>query len=137
SALEILGIAAVSINRVDLLDPVEVGKRTTYRIQISNSGSLPASGIEVKGIIPPEMRFVSAKAPVKEQVAGQVVTFAKLDDLQPNQTAEFFIEVEALKVGQVVFRVEVNSPSMENGPRVQDEPTRILPANGAGPAGKE
>jgi uncharacterized repeat protein (TIGR01451 family) len=126
--MEVAGVPGLDLQHFpETVDPVEVGKRTAYRWTVSNPGSLPVTNIDVKATIPAEMKFVGAKGPVQEQTAGQVVSF-RLDSLAPNQTAEFVVEVEALKPGDVRFRMQVESPVLPGGALIREEPTRILPA---------
>ena len=56
ASLEIVGIPALRMEVVDEGDPVEVGKTVTYRIEITNTGSLPATKVEIKAFIPAELR---------------------------------------------------------------------------------
>ena len=43
AALEIVGVAGLSLKRTDKGDPVAVGKRVTYQIEVNNTGSAPAA----------------------------------------------------------------------------------------------
>ena len=97
-------------------------------------GSLPAKDVEVKVTLSPELKFASAKAPAKEQIAGQTILFGKVD-LQPQQTIEYSIEAEGVKAGDARCRMEISSPILDpqNGPVVEEEPTRVLPAAGPPP----
>ena len=52
AGLEILGIPAFKLEVVDLDDPVEVGKKLTYRIEVTNTGSLPGNQVEVRAVGP-------------------------------------------------------------------------------------
>src|SRR5262249_54934544 len=91
-ALEITGIPAVTIEEMKALaNPIKVGEKTTYRLVIKNPGSLPLKDVEVVCNVPNELKFVSAKGPTKEQAAGGLVTFGKVD-IPAQQTAEYLIE---------------------------------------------
>lgn len=133
--LEILGIPALRVEMRDLDDPVEVGKRTAYLLKITNTGSLPANGIEVKAVLPDKMKYLGVRAVAKEQVIGQTITFAKVDGLEPNKTLEYFIDVEAVKPGDARFRTEVFSPDLRAGPVIEEESTRIVESASAAPMG--
>src|SRR5207249_10386202 len=113
ASLESRGMAAFKTEMRDLVDPVEVGKKTSYLLKITNQGTAPAGGIEVKAFVPKEMKFVGSKAPVAEQVNGPVITFAKVDNLEPGKTVEYFVEVEALQPGVALFRFVISARSQE------------------------
>jgi uncharacterized repeat protein (TIGR01451 family) len=132
AAVEIVGVAGLSLKRTDKGDPVEVGKRLTYRIEVSNTGSAPAADVEVRVILPPELQPVAegtrgASPPV---IAGQVVTFAKVPSLAGNAkvTLEYTVEALALKKGDVRVKVELRSAALDKGPVVQEESTTIFEA---------
>jgi uncharacterized repeat protein (TIGR01451 family) len=126
TTLEILGVPALSFRFVNSPPPVEVGKMTFYQLEVTNTGSLPATQVEIKAILPPEMKAVSAKGPTKETIAGQNVTFAPLDSLAANKSVQYTIEVQALKVADVRFRVELHSQTLRQ-PVVKEQATTIYP----------
>ncbi len=133
AALEIFGMPAFEFKVGDTGDPVEVGKRLTYQITVTNTGSLPANDVEIKGIVPNEMRVIQGNGPTKVNVAGQMVTFEKLPVLQPGQPRVFTIEVEGAKAGDVRFRAELRAPSLPAGPLFEEESSNIVPPAAAPP----
>jgi uncharacterized repeat protein (TIGR01451 family) len=134
STLEIVGLAGLRLSRKDKGDPVEVGKRVTYLVEVTNTGSTDATDVEVRVILPPELRPVpgGASGPSAAAILGQVVTFAKFPKLAPKAvTLEYTVEAQALKKGDVRVRVEMRSGALDRGPVVQDEPTTIIEAKPA------
>jgi uncharacterized repeat protein (TIGR01451 family) len=127
SALEIVGLAGLNLQLSDEGDPVEVGKRVTFRVKVTNTGSAPASGIEVRLTLPPELQPVadSARGPSASLITGQVVAFAKVESLPPKVTLEYTIEAQALKKGDVRTRAELRSAALEKGPVVEEQSTTI------------
>jgi uncharacterized repeat protein (TIGR01451 family) len=132
AALEIVGVAGLSLKRVDKGDPVAVGKRVTYQVEVSNTGSAPAADVEVRVILPPELQPVveGTRGAAPPVIAGQVVTFAKVPSLAANAkvTLEYTVEAQALKKGDVRVRFELRSAALDKGPVVQEEPTTIFEA---------
>lgn len=126
-AIEILGLAALDVKMGDTIDPIKVGERTTYRLVITNPGSLPAKETEVRVVLSAELKFVGARAPAKELAAGQAITFAKVD-VQPQQALEYLIDVEAVKAGDARCRIEINSTALQGIPVIEEEPTRVVEA---------
>lgn len=136
AAVEILGVPAFAIDVKDVGDPVEVGKRVTYRIAVTNTGSVPAGQVEIKATLPPELQLVAggARGPSAPSVAGQVITFAKVDNVAPQQTLEYTVEAQGLRPGDVRFRVELRAQSLRE-PVLREESTRVFqPAPGPGAA---
>jgi uncharacterized repeat protein (TIGR01451 family) len=131
AALEILGLPAFSLEIRKTGDPVQVGGKTTYRIAVTNTGSLPATGVEIVARVPPEMRVSGTDGPTKARVDGQNVLFPALEALPPRQTATYTVEVTALRPGDVRFQVELRSSTLRE-PVIKQESTTIVAGNGNG-----
>lgn len=125
SRLKIDGIAALKTSLIDLNNPVEVGKNALYRMTITNTGSAPTSRIELKAIVSELMKPIRATGPTRETVAGRLITFDKVDNLQPGQTITFQFECEALKDGDARFRVEYTS-DLNAAPLIEEQATRVI-----------
>lgn len=132
AALEIFGLPALQTVVGDQGDPVTIGGKVTYEIKITNQGTLPAKDIEVKATLPAEVKLVNAQGPAQANVLGNVLAFPKIADLDPGKTLTYRIEAEAVRSGDVRFRVEVRSPSLEAGPILEEESTRIFDAQQEG-----
>lgn len=123
--IEIEGIAALNFELKDETDPVEVGKNAVYVVTLSNSGSAPAQLINLKATAPALLKPVRATGPTKENVAGQIVTFQRVEALQPGQKITFRIECQAIQAGDARFRVEYTS-QLNATPIFREEATRIV-----------
>jgi uncharacterized repeat protein (TIGR01451 family) len=124
--IEIRGLPAFRLNVTDRDDPLEVGRRTVYTIEVTNEGTLPGSRVEVVAEVPRQMRFVAATGPAVYTVEGSKVKFAALDGLAPRQTWTYTVEVTALEPGDARFQVELRSSSLTE-PVVVQQSTRLLP----------
>jgi uncharacterized repeat protein (TIGR01451 family) len=129
ASLEIAGMPALRMEVVDEGDPVEVGKTVTYRIEITNTGSLPAKAVAIKALLPVELRLVPGKAtgPSLATVAGQTITFAPVD-VEPQKAVRFLIEAEGLRPADVRFRAEMRSLALDQ-PVLEEESTTIYDPN--------
>jgi uncharacterized repeat protein (TIGR01451 family) len=125
SRLEIQGIPALKMVMNDRNDPVEVGKNVIYDLTITNTGSAPASRIDVKATLPDLLKTVRVAGPTKETMVGKVITFATVPALQPGATITFTFECEALKAGDARFRVEYTS-ELNQVPIYEEEATHIV-----------
>jgi uncharacterized repeat protein (TIGR01451 family) len=131
AALEIRGVPAFRLQVYDVTDPIEVGGRTTYKIEVTNQGSLPGNQVEIVALVPQQMRVLSANGPSVPRVEGQRITFPATDGLQPKQAFNYTVDVEALTPGDVRFHVELRSATLGE-PVIEEESTRILPRLGSG-----
>jgi uncharacterized repeat protein (TIGR01451 family) len=129
AALEIRGLPAVRMKVADRDDPVEVGKQTGYRVEVTNQGSLAAGDVQVVAVVPDEMAVLDARGPTAAKVDGQRVTFPPVASLAPGQALTYTIEVRALKAGTAYFRAELTTSTLTK-PLVEEESTSVLPTNG-------
>ncbi len=129
AALEVRGLPAVRMKVVDRDDPVDVGKATEYRIEVTNQGSLPAEDVAVVAVAPDEMRVLGARGPTTARIDGQRVSFPAVQALAPGQAATYTVSVQAQKAGTVYFRAELTTNTLTR-PLVEEESTSVLPANG-------
>lgn len=125
AGLEIRGLPAFRLEVVDVDDPIEVGARSTYKIEVHNQGTLPGNQVQIVAKVPKEMRILKADGPTKPIIQGQVVTFPPVDSLQPKQSLTYSVEVEALAPGDVRFTAELYSLTLGKDPVIEQESTTI------------
>jgi uncharacterized repeat protein (TIGR01451 family) len=124
AGLEIRGVPAYRLELVDLDDPVEVGSKTTYKVDVTNQGSLPGNQVQITCYLPQEMEYLSAQGPTQPRVNGRTVTFPAVESLKPDESVSYTIEVKALKAGDARFKVELRSTHL-GGPVTKEESTTI------------
>lgn len=146
SSLVIDGVPAFKLKVVDSQDPVPVGGKVTYRIEVSNQGSQAGDGVELRLVLPPEMKALTASGLVQPTFEGQVVRFPALNGLQPGQQFSYSVEAEVRKLpagtaskhqGIAVFRAELRAASLPGEPVVVEESTTICTPELAGPASEQ
>jgi uncharacterized repeat protein (TIGR01451 family) len=130
--VEIRGLPAFAMKLSDEGDPAEVGGRVTYRIEVTNQGSLPGNKVQVVAVVPKEMRVLNTSGPGQPRTEGQRVTFPPIDSVRPNETLTYTIEVEALQPGDVRFQVELTSETLQEPVIKQESTTIYRPVPGAG-----
>ena len=124
ASVQVLGLPAYKMTVEDHDDPIDVGGRTAYRIQVKNTGSLPGERVGMTATIPAQMKLVTAYGPAMYRMDGNKVMFAPLDALQPGQTATYMVEVQAVQAGEARFRAELTSSTMRE-PVVKEESTNV------------
>ena len=97
---------------------------------------MPATNIDVVATLPAEMRFAKANRRTKTNADGQGVSFQTMEKLDPGQSAQFSIEVDTLRPGDVRFRMEIRSPALEAGPIIEEQATQVLIRARPPPAGE-
>ena len=121
---EIVGIPAILLELIDLEDPIEVGANLTYEVVVTNQGSAVGTNIRVTCTLPPEQDYVGSTGPTSATVTGKNVEFAPLASLAPKAKATYKVVITGVGVGDVRFRVGLNSDQMK-GEVMETEATRI------------
>ena len=104
----VTGISAVSLEVVDIVDPVRIGTRTTYVISVTNQGSAAATNIRIACILENNVQYVSSAGATAGSIEGQIVKFFPLSSLEPKAKAAWRVVVAAVKPGDVRFKVVMN-----------------------------
>lgn len=118
------GTASLSLEIVDLDDPVEVGASNAYEIHVKNEGSIAATNVGVSFELPAGVEFVSAKGPVQHEAEKNAVLFHALPQLAPGKTATYQIQVKATKAGSLRFRARLAADSIKD-PLIFEELTKF------------
>ena len=108
----------------DLTDPVEVGGKTTYRIEVQNQGTLAGTKVEIIADVPPQFKILNAIGPGKATFDGNHIRFPAVDTLPPGQSLSYTIDVQGLQPGDVRFKVEMHSATLSS-PISAEESTTI------------
>ncbi len=117
------GIASLTMELVDLDDPVEVGSETGYEIRVKNDGSKVASEVTVKCDLPAGMEFLSAKAPVDQSIEGRQLTFNPIDQIAPGGQVTIRIQMKVTRDGSHRLRARLTGGGLQE-PMILEEVTR-------------
>ena len=104
----VTGIPALSLEVVDIEDPVRVGSRATYVIRVENQGSATATNIRIACALEDYVRYVSSAGATATSTEGQTVRFFPLGSLAPQAKAAWRVIVEAVRPGDVRFKASMN-----------------------------
>lgn len=118
------GIASLTMELVDIDDPVETGVETLYEIRVKNEGSKAASGVSIACELPAGMELITAKAPVDAIVEGRQILFKSLGQIAPGGQATYKIHVKGVEEGSHRMRVRMTGGSLTE-PVVREEVTKV------------
>ena len=104
----------LTINVVDLTDPVPTGDKLTYKIIVSNDGALSERNVSVVATVPRGMIPVriDTGGPGGRTITGQIVRFDPVAEVRPGQQREYRVFVRTLEAGRATFRAEVTSENL-------------------------
>ena len=118
------GISAMSLEVVDLDDPVEVGGELTYEVRIVNQGSSPCTNIQIVAQVPDGMQARDGSGPTAYRVQGSQAVFEPLQRLATKADAVYRIKVCGLVPGDYRFRVQMTCDQLKQ-PVVKEESSRV------------
>jgi len=130
--LQILGVPALTMQITKLGDPVPVGGKVTYKISVSNTGTLPAAQVEFVAQLPPQLKVTNTDGPTIARISGNQASFPAIEALQAKQTIMYTIEGQALQPGDVRFHVELRSAALRTFVVKEESTTIFAPGNGNG-----
>lgn len=118
------GVASLTMELVDLDDPVEIGAETAYEIRVKNEGSKAATRVSIACELPPEMELKNYKAPVDAIVEGRQILFKSLDQIAPGAEVVYRVHVKGVQEGNHRMRVRMTGASLQE-PVVREEATKV------------
>jgi uncharacterized repeat protein (TIGR01451 family) len=124
---DFIGMPALSLLVEDTEDPVEVGGTTSYLINVRNQGTSPVTSVRIVAIAPAQEQVTDATGAAKHRVESQKVTFEPVT-LRAGETAQYRVNVKALRAGDVRFKVQLTADQLIAGPVEQQESTMIYSA---------
>lgn len=118
------GIASLTMELVDIDDPVEIGAETAYEVRVKNEGSKAATGVSIACELPPEMELKTVKAPVDAIVEGRQILFKTLDQVAPGAVVVYRVHVKGVQEGNHRMRVRMTGAGLQE-PVVREEATKV------------
>jgi uncharacterized repeat protein (TIGR01451 family) len=118
------GIPALSLEVVDLEDPIEVGADLTYEIRVVNQGSCPCTNIQIVTQAPEGLLPREGTGPTAFKVTGAEVAFEPLPKLAIRADAVYRVKVRGLQPGDYRFRVQMTCDQLRQ-PVMKEESSRV------------
>lgn len=125
---EMMAEAGLQIKQYDTSDPVEVGQKTTYVIELNNDQGLKdVTDVQVVDILPGQVKFIEAAvegadAPVKWEQKEDQIVFETIPLIAIGARITIKVTVEIMEKGDLLNTVEVRSNEFKTPIRKQ-EPT--------------
>ncbi len=120
----VVGIPAILLEVVDLTDPVEVGKETTYVITATNQGTAMDTNIHIVADLESSMQLVSAGGATEAVSTGGRINFAPLPKLEPGAKAEWRVTGKAVAPADSRFTTVMTTDELQR-PVMETEATTL------------
>ena len=97
----------------DVVDPIEVGSDTTYRLRILNQGTKVASNVQLQVEFPRGLEPTSIDGDLRHQIRGQQVTFEPIGSLAPGKEVQLSIRAKGTAPGDHRVIASIRSDGRE------------------------
>ncbi|MFO0917685.1 MAG: hypothetical protein U0872_05145 [Planctomycetaceae bacterium] len=121
---QIDGAPKLTMEVVDIDDPVEVGVETAFEIRLKNSGTKAATHVTVSCELPDGMQLLSSTGPTDASSKTRNLVFKPLTQLVPGQDVVYRVQVKGIEEDNQRIKVRVSSDSITE-PLLQEETTRF------------
>ena len=106
------GIAAILLEVIDVVDPIEVGGEVIYVISVTNQGSKAGTNIQVACMLEDSMEYISSTGPTTVSIVDGKVVFTPLVSLAPQEVVKWQVRVRALDAADTRFKVTMISDQL-------------------------
>ena len=123
-ALSVEHLVDVFFTIDDVIDPIEIGAETRYRIRVINQGTQAASNVQLQVDFPSGISPSSVDGNLRNEIRGQRVLFEPISSLRPGE--ELAVTVMAIGKTDGDHRVAVNMKADgRQTPVTKEETTRV------------
>ena len=122
--LSVEHLVDVFIDIDDVLDPVEIGGETKYRVQVVNQGTKVATNVRLQVDFPNGLKPTAVDGPLANQIRGQQVVFSPIESLKPGSRLSFVVSGQGETAGdhRVVLKMNTDGRSTTVS---KEESTRV------------
>ena len=110
---------------VDLEDPIEVGKETTYEIRIANTGTMHCTNVKLTAAMSDGLSVGSVSSNVPHQMVGQTLVFEPIAKLPVKGDLIVRVKAKGTMPGDQRFKVQLSCDQLKQ-PVVKEESTSFF-----------
>ena len=108
----------------DVIDPIEIGGDTKYRVRVVNQGTKAATNIRLQVDFPAGLTPTSVNGSLRHAIRGQQIIFEPINSMKPDDELSFMINGRGQSVGdhRVVVSMQTDG---RTSPVSKQESTRV------------
>jgi uncharacterized repeat protein (TIGR01451 family) len=119
------GVPSLMFEVVDLEDPIEVGKETTYEIRITNTGTMHCTNVKLTAAMSDALTVGQVTATVPHKVVGQTLVFDSIGKLPVKENLTIRVKAKGTMPGDQRFKVQLSCDQLKQ-PVVKEESTSFF-----------
>ena len=114
----------VFIDIDDVVDPIEIGSDTSYKIRVVNQGTKAATNVQLGATFPRGLQPTGVNGSIRHQINGQQIAFEPINSMSPGDEINFIIQGKGQSAGD--HRVVINMKTDgRQTPVSKEETTRV------------
>ena len=108
----------------DVVDPIEIGSETSYRIRVVNQGTKAATNVQLQVDFPNGIIPTTVEGNLPNQIQGQRVAFAPISSLGPGDQLQILVRAKGQTAGDHRVTVNLQADGRQT-PVSKEETTRV------------
>ena len=122
--LNVEHLVDVFIDIDDVVDPIEIGSDTSYKIRVVNQGTKAATNVQLGATFPRGLQPTGVNGSIRHQISGQQIAFEPINSMSPGDEISFVIQGKGQAAGD--HRVVINMKTDgRQTPVSKEETTRV------------
>jgi len=122
--LSVEHLVDVFIDIDDVVDPIEIGADTRYKVRVVNQGTKAATNVQLQVDFPTGLQPTSIDGSLRHQINGQRISFEPINSMSPGDEIDFIIHGRGTAQGD--HRVVINMKTDgRQTPVSKEETTRV------------
>ena len=108
----------------DVVDPIEIGSSTSYRIRIQNQGTMTATNIRFQVDFPNGIQPTSVDGNLPNQINGRSILFEPISSMNPGDELKIIVNGRGISPGDHTVSVRLQTDGRST-PVSKEETTRV------------
>lgn len=108
----------------DVVDPIEIGSDTSYKIRVVNQGTKAATNVQLGVTFPRGLQPTAVNGSIRHQINGQQIAFEPINSMSPGDEISFTIESKGQAAGDHRVVVNMRTDGRQT-PVSKEETTRV------------
>jgi uncharacterized repeat protein (TIGR01451 family) len=108
----------------DVVDPIEIGADTSYRIRVVNQGTKAATNVQLQVEFPQGLVPTGVDGSLQHQIQGQRIEFAAISSLNPGDQLQLVVTAKGQAAGDHRVIVKLSADGRQTGVS-KEESTRV------------
>ncbi len=123
-ALSVEHLVDVFFDIDDVIDPIEIGSDTSYRVRVVNQGTKAATNIQLQVDFPPGLKPMSVDGSLRHNINGQRIVFEPINSLTPGDQISVVINSRGETAGDHRVAVSLRADGRQTTVS-KEETTRV------------